>query len=67
MLIKVDGREVVVEPGMSVAAALVANQVSNFRPLCGMGICFQCRVRIDGEQHVKSCQATVKNGMEVET
>ena len=36
-------------------------------PLCGMGICFECRVTIDGEQHCRSCQTVCRDGMDVRT
>ena len=36
-------------------------------PLCGMGICFECRVTIDGEAHCRSCQTECRNGMDVRT
>jgi D-hydroxyproline dehydrogenase subunit gamma len=36
-------------------------------PLCGMGICFECRVSIDGVLHSRSCQILCKAGMEVRT
>ncbi len=36
-------------------------------PLCGMGICFECRVTIDGEPHCRSCQTLCKDGMDVRT
>jgi sarcosine oxidase subunit alpha len=36
-------------------------------PLCGMGICFECRVTIDGEPHCRSCQTFAENGMDVRT
>lgn len=36
-------------------------------PLCGMGICFECRVTVNGQEHVKSCQAPCEAGMEVHT
>ena len=36
-------------------------------PLCGMGICFECAVTVDGEPHVRSCQLLAKPGMLVET
>jgi aerobic-type carbon monoxide dehydrogenase small subunit (CoxS/CutS family) len=34
-------------------------------PLCGMGVCFECRVAIDGRRHVRSCQLLCREGMEV--
>jgi D-hydroxyproline dehydrogenase subunit gamma len=36
-------------------------------PLCGMGICFECRVTIDGREHCRSCQVPAAEGMEVRT
>lgn len=34
-------------------------------PLCGMGICFECRVAINGKPHCRSCQTLCEQGMEV--
>ena len=36
-------------------------------PLCGMGICFECRVAIDGNLHARSCQVLCRQGMEIDT
>jgi D-hydroxyproline dehydrogenase subunit gamma len=36
-------------------------------PLCGMGICFECRVSINGVKHQRSCQILVSEGMSIET
>lgn len=36
-------------------------------PLCGMGICFECRVTINGEAHCRSCQIVCQEGMNVST
>lgn len=36
-------------------------------PLCGMGICFECRATIDGQPHQRTCQTMVRDGMEVRT
>jgi sarcosine oxidase subunit alpha len=72
----VNGRAITSVAGSSVAAALLSNGFTSFRtsvsgepraPLCGMGICFECRVTIDGEAHVRSCQVTVCEGMEITT
>ena len=32
-----------------------------------MGICYECRVTIDGRAHAKSCQIPCAEGMEVRT
>ena len=74
--LKINGRPVRVPAGSSVAAAVALAGVAGFRksvsgeprgPLCGMGICFECRVTIDGAAHRKSCETTCRPGMEVET
>ena len=36
-------------------------------PLCGMGICFECRMEIDGATHSRSCQIECREGMRVAT
>jgi hypothetical protein len=65
-----------VEPGTTVAAAILIAGETAFRtsvtgqprgPLCGMGICFECRVTIDGIAHGRSCQIVCLDGMKVVT
>jgi predicted molibdopterin-dependent oxidoreductase YjgC len=72
----VDGRAIGVAAGASVAAAIAAAGIAVFRhsvtgagrgPLCGMGICHECRVTIDGEPHRLACQTACAEGMRVET
>ena len=62
--------------GTVAAAAILASGAHFFRTsatgeprsaLCGMGICFECRVTIDGVAHEKSCQILVIEGMEIKT
>ena len=36
-------------------------------PLCGMGICYECRVSINGAPHCRSCQIQCEPGMDVRT
>jgi D-hydroxyproline dehydrogenase subunit gamma len=76
VIIRVDGRAVAVPVGISVAAALLGAGITAFRhsvggeprgPVCGMGVCFECRVRVDGRPHVRSCLEPVRDGMEVGT
>ena len=71
----INGRPVVVQDGSMVAAA-VSKAGLTFRrsvggeprgPLCGMGVCFECRVTIDGQPHSRSCQIPCRDGMEVRT
>jgi hypothetical protein len=72
--LSVNGVTVTIAAGATVAAAVSAAGVSAFRksvsgeprgPLCGMGICFECRVTIDAREHCKSCQILCRPGMEV--
>lgn len=71
----VNGQLVEVPDGASVAAA-VAHVTLHFRrsvrdtpraPLCGMGVCFECRVTVDGVAHVRACLTPVNEGMQVIT
>lgn len=71
-----DDRPVSVAAGTSVAAALLGLGISAFRrsvdgtprgPLCGMGICHECRVTIDGVAHRRACLVPVTEGMHVST
>lgn len=71
----VDGTAVQVKPGTTVAAAvLMAASATRTSvtgqprgPLCGMGICFECRVTIDGVPHQRSCQILCAPRMQVST
>ena len=72
----VNGVSVTMPAGSMVSAAILGTGVYGFRrsvsgdlrgPLCGMGICFECRVTIDGEQHCRSCQTVCREGMDVRT
>lgn len=74
--IVIDGSAARVAAGTSVAAALLENKRFTFRksvngeprgPICGMGICFECRVSINGRPHQRSCQIECRDGMLVET
>jgi len=74
--IRVDGREIEVAPGQSLAAALLGAGVAAFRtsatgeprgPVCGMGTCFECRVVVDGVPHRRACLEPLREGMRVAT
>lgn len=73
--ITINGKTLAVMDGISVAAA-IAQLGLNFRrsvsgqpraPLCGMGVCFECRVRIDGIAQQRACMTSVREGMQVST
>jgi len=73
--ITVNGVSLAVPRGTTVAAAVVLagqpcrNSVSGQPrgPLCGMGICFECRVSINARLHSRSCQILCEQGMDVTT
>lgn len=74
--LSVNGIAVTMPAGSMVSAAIMKTGVAMFRrsvtgeprgPLCGMGICFECRVTIDGETHCRSCQTVCSDGMDVRT
>lgn len=72
--IVVNGRAVLVDEGTTVASALLNARVSEFRtstggdargPLCGMGICYECRVTINDISQQRACMVVVAQGMRV--
>lgn len=72
----VDGRMIEVKSGTTVAAALAIAGVSGSRlsvkgepreALCGMGVCQECRVTIDGRAHALACQTLCRDGQRVQT
>ena len=74
--IVLDGQRRTVPDGLTVAAALLVAGRTRFRnstqgepraPLCGMGICFECRVTIDGVPHRRACLEPCRDGMEIAT
>lgn len=63
-----------VSDGISVAAAIALSGKPVTRtsvtgqpraPLCGMGICMECRVTIDGQAHQLACQTLCLDGMRI--
>lgn len=62
------------EPVASLAASLMNDGVAGFRtsvrgeprgPLCGMGICFECRVEVNGTPHHRACMIPVRDELGV--
>jgi aerobic-type carbon monoxide dehydrogenase small subunit (CoxS/CutS family) len=74
--VTIDGVSVEVPAGTSVAAAILSIGRSQLRtslageprgPLCGMGACFECVVRLNGQANVRSCLRVCIDGLEVAT
>ena len=73
--VQVDGTRVRIPVGSSVAAALAQQPPGRTRlsgcgqwraPLCGMGVCHECRVLINGRERL-ACQTVCEDGMLIAT
>jgi hypothetical protein len=72
-----DGRRIPAFEGESVAAALLGAGTRVLRTTgrhkaprglyCGMGVCFECVMTVDGRPNVRTCQTPVRDGMRIET
>lgn len=74
--VEVNGKPIRVAEGDMVSTAIALAGEAGFRvsvngeprgPLCGMGICFECRVTIDGRAHCRACLTPCRPGMQVWT
>lgn len=73
--ILVNGKPVWVTAETTLAAAmLMANEPCRRSvsgepraPICGMGICMECRVTVNDVPHQRSCQVICTSGMDVVT
>lgn len=74
--VTIDGKPVDVDIHMTVAAALAVANTLRTRvsvsgetrfALCGMGMCQECRVSIDGVAHRLACQVRCTDGMKIVT
>ena len=72
----VDGEPLRVPADATLAAALLSAGRWTFRrsvrgeprgPVCGMGVCFECGVIVNGVPHTRACLEPVTPGMEVVT
>lgn len=70
-----DGTEITAEPGQSVGAALIAAGHRSWRTtrhdrkprglFCGIGICFDCLVVVNGRPNQRACLTEVQAGDDV--
>ena len=77
LFITVDGQHVEAYAGETVAAVLAASGRKVLRHtekaqeprgvFCGMGICFDCLVTVNGAPNVRACMTPVQAGMVIET
>jgi predicted molibdopterin-dependent oxidoreductase YjgC len=73
--VSIDGEQVEAYQGESLAGVLMANgsyggrRTPNDAPrgyYCGMGVCWDCAVVVDGVPNVRACRTYVRDGMRVE-
>ncbi len=74
--ITVDGRPMAAPDGATLASVMLSAGITHFRasvsgepraPVCGMGVCFECRATVDGRPHQRSCLIPCTDGLRVET
>jgi aerobic-type carbon monoxide dehydrogenase small subunit (CoxS/CutS family) len=72
-----NGKEFSCQQGQSIAAALISSDTRELRTtrfgnevrsiFCGIGICYDCVVVVDGVANQRSCLIEAKQGMKVES
>ena len=77
LTLTVDGKTIEAYEGETVASALLAAGITTFnlshnqkkpRSLyCGMGVCYECLVTINGIHGQRACVTPVESGMMIET
>jgi hypothetical protein len=70
---ELDGRPISFSPGQTVGAALLAADVRSWRLtrrggrprglLCGIGVCFDCLLVVDGRPNQRACLTLAQPGM----
>lgn len=77
--LRVDGKPVTAYAGETLFAVLLAEGIRALRHpsedvtktarggFCGMGVCQECRVNVDGVPDRRACMTEVREGMEVLT
>ena len=76
-VIEIDGEPIQAYPGETVATILIVNRIALARTVaahpitrgyyCGMGVCWECAVRINGRSVVRACMEPAVKGLKVET
>jgi predicted molibdopterin-dependent oxidoreductase YjgC len=70
-----DGAPLAARPGQTVGAALTDAGIMSWRTtrnegrprglFCGIGICFDCLLTVDGAANQRACLTTARDGMEL--
>jgi aerobic-type carbon monoxide dehydrogenase small subunit (CoxS/CutS family) len=74
--IQLNGEPLAAYPGETIATVLFAAGIHGFRhtfmygeprgPFCGMGLCYDCLVTVNGEANVRACHTMAQPGDRVE-
>ena len=77
IIIEYDGKNLEVEEGEPIAAALMANGIISFRYttkkneprglFCAIGRCSDCFMIVDGIPNTRTCVTPIKEGMRIQT
>lgn len=72
-----DGQPIEFRPGQSVGGALVAAGIVSWRStriegtprglFCGIGVCFDCLLTVDGHPNQRACLTIAQNQLRVES
>ena len=74
--IEVNGNKIPAKRGQTIAAAILESGIRSFRktrknahrgPYCGIGLCYECRMVVDGILNVRTCATLAKPGCRVQT
>ncbi|HEV2467997.1 MAG TPA: (2Fe-2S)-binding protein [Candidatus Sulfotelmatobacter sp.] len=74
--ITVNGASITVPLGTTALAAILSTGASSVRrsvsgaprgPLCGMGVCFECRATVNHRPHSRTCETLCAPGMDIRT
>ncbi|MFD2757906.1 (2Fe-2S)-binding protein [Gulosibacter faecalis] len=70
--VRFDGTELEGEAGQTIAGVLMSNDILSWRTtsvdarprglFCGIGVCFDCIVTVNGERDVRACQRRACDG-----
>ncbi|WP_211882700.1 (2Fe-2S)-binding protein [Pseudarthrobacter albicanus] len=76
LTLRFDGRPLKAAPGQSVGGALAAHGITAWRStrkgarprglFCGIGVCFDCLVTVDGAANQRACLVEVRDGMQID-
>ena len=72
--LEVDGQPLSARAGRAIAAVLIEHDDLRLRRspggaprgvYCGIGVCFECRVHVEGRGAVRACVTPVEDGMRI--